>query len=689
MIVHKFFFSIFFSILALFSFSQKNISFNYIPLKSSGEVPLIFRQLSVDRYNSEVEQLLSDKKGKEGKQMRDFYLKSNFSLSEILSSGKVLFGDPITLYIKDVAKELLKENQELFNKLQFYSLKSSIPNASSTAHGVIFFNLGLIAKLNNEAELAYILAHEISHFLSEDQVKSYLDKMEIIKGKKRFESKSMDDKISQLGIYSRNVEFKADSLATILFLNSKYSTSYITGALKNLYYSYLPPFNQPFDKNLFNSQDFTIPPCFFSDSVSPVLPIKDEYDENKTHPNILKRLKQVDNLLKGKDDLSKKAFLVSETMFNEVKEIALFELVHLHLSLREYGDAIYLSSCMLKKYPNNQYLLLNIAKALYGLSKYKNAGEFHRAAVSYTKIQGESQQVHFFIKQLTMEQLSVLALKYTIELKKKIGNINCLQQIENNLIDELVINCKLTIDSFKDVIIKEELVIEGMSQIEQQKYFSDFYASALKKEINQEVYLKKFESASRKLKLEADYETLSFKEKERARDERMKKIKNEGLNYSPDTIFILEPFYDVESNKEIVSLVESESNMVKYKNALSAMNLTPGRNDILLSYTDIGASDTKSYNEICAYMELANEKFSNKIENFFPIASYIIDYYKESNKSVLCLNGIADGTAEKKYYNFFIDLRTGKIIYANDENVSNLKPINSYLERDLTLFKNN
>jgi beta-barrel assembly-enhancing protease len=672
-----------------YSFSQNNKTKNYQPLKSFGEIPLIFRQLSSERYNLEISQIAPDKKGKIFKQKKDFYLRSNFGLSEILTSGKVLFGDSISLYINDIAKELLKDKPELYSKLQFYTLKSSIPNASSTAHGVIFFNIGLFAKLNNEAEVAFILAHEISHYIAEDPVNSYLDKIEIIKGKERFNSKSIDDKISQLGVYSRTIEYKADSLATVLFLNSKYASNNISSALKCLYYSHLPAFKDPFDKSFFNSTDFTVPECFFSDSISPILPIKDDYDENKTHPNILKRLKLVDDLTKGSDNSSKKDFLVSKERFQETKELALFELVRLHLTNSEYGDAIYLSYCLLKKYPKNEYLLLNVAKALYGLCKYKNASEFHKAAVSYTKVQGESQQVHFFIKQLNQEQLNCLALKYTIELKKKVGNNNCLQQIENDLIDELVVRCKLKLDSFRNQIKIDEKGEKGSSQLEQQNHYEDFFRSALRDEILQDSYIKKFEKAGKKLKYVTDFENLSYKDKEKAVEERQNKIKKDGLDYSPDTIFILEPFYDSDSKDSNTDLVQSESNKTKYQNALANIISKKELQIPILAYSALKGSDIDKYNQICAYSELANEKFSNKIEDFYPIGSYIIDFYSDKRNSALCLNGILDGNDSKNYYNFFIDLKTGKFIYANEEKISMIKNLNSYLENDLTLFKNN
>jgi len=72
-------------------------------------------------------------------------------------SGRVLFGDPVSEYVNTVADKLLENEPELRSKLRFYCLKSNVTNAFATNQGMIFVTLGLIAQLENEAQLAQVL----------------------------------------------------------------------------------------------------------------------------------------------------------------------------------------------------------------------------------------------------------------------------------------------------------------------------------------------------------------------------------------------------------------------------------------------------------------------------------------------------------------------------------------------------
>src|SRR5690554_7853402 len=91
-------------------------------------------------------------------------MRTTYSLNNILKTGYVLYGDPMTLYIQKIAANLLKNEPSLKDELQFYVIKNNITNALCTDPGVIFITTGLIAQVENEAQLAYIIAHEIVHY---------------------------------------------------------------------------------------------------------------------------------------------------------------------------------------------------------------------------------------------------------------------------------------------------------------------------------------------------------------------------------------------------------------------------------------------------------------------------------------------------------------------------------------------
>ncbi|MGZ5303154.1 MAG: M48 family metallopeptidase, partial [Bacteroidia bacterium] len=138
---------------------------NYKRLKCEGEIPQKFTTSSTDKYLADIKKAKETKeKRKEKKLKEEFYLESNFLIDELLLSGKILYNDPISSYVNKVMDELLKNEPELRKELEVYVIKSSAVNAFATGNGIIVVNMGLLAKLHNEAELAFILAHEVIHY---------------------------------------------------------------------------------------------------------------------------------------------------------------------------------------------------------------------------------------------------------------------------------------------------------------------------------------------------------------------------------------------------------------------------------------------------------------------------------------------------------------------------------------------
>lgn len=89
----------------------------------------------------------------------DFFLSTRFLVVELLLSGKVLFNAPHSNYLNKVAKYLLKHEDGLNDQLRFYILKSNFVNAFSSDKGIIVFTTGLPGQLENEAQLACVIAH--------------------------------------------------------------------------------------------------------------------------------------------------------------------------------------------------------------------------------------------------------------------------------------------------------------------------------------------------------------------------------------------------------------------------------------------------------------------------------------------------------------------------------------------------
>jgi len=83
---------------------------------------------------------------------------------EKLEKNNLLITNPqITNYLNRVANLVLASSPKAPFEFQFFVMKSSAINAFATPGGYVYVNKGLINLVENESELAGVLAHEIAH----------------------------------------------------------------------------------------------------------------------------------------------------------------------------------------------------------------------------------------------------------------------------------------------------------------------------------------------------------------------------------------------------------------------------------------------------------------------------------------------------------------------------------------------
>jgi hypothetical protein len=394
------------SIISLSSFSQ--IDFNdYKPLESKGSIPQDFYALSSEKVSSETE-------GKDDVN-KDFITQSRFGIDELLHNGRVTFGDDLSKYIRKVAKIVLKNDQSLYNELRFYTLKSRITNAFSTDQGIIFVTTGLLSQLENEAQLAVILAHEISHYTEDHVHESFLESKQINNQDGFLDN---DEKLIKLSSYSKEKEYEADLKGAELYLKSGYDSQELINAFNILLYSYLPFDEVPFDHNFFNSEQMKIPSIYFTDSTTAIKAIEDNDDSKSSHPNVKSRRKKIEEFIEDKNK-GGKSNQTSRKEFLNIRTISRFETVRMSLLQREYDRCIYEVYLLKKEYPNSLYLDLSLSKAMYGLASYKSKNKLRKVTEKLSKVEGEQYQVNFFLKELSKEQMSIVALRTTQDLYLK------------------------------------------------------------------------------------------------------------------------------------------------------------------------------------------------------------------------------------------------------------------------------
>jgi len=459
----------YFIILCAFVFSFNTISAqdifkNYKPIVSSGEIPQEFVVKSSEKVEEEIDDFTSGEKGKTRKYKKDFLVSTTFSTKKVLMSGKVLYNDPVTVYINKVANEIFKSNPDLDkNDFRIYAYKSPIVNAFAFNDGLVLINLGLIAQLENEAQLALILSHEFTHVVNKDAIELFLSSKDIENGLGIYKNISYDDKMLYKSRYSQEKESTADIQGLGYYKNTKYSLKPINGVFDVLKYSYLPFDDIVFDTTYFEKEKYIFPSEYTLDEVNPISPdgLEDEDEDEeilKSHPGAEERreaaLEEI-TLAELKDN-TKKIYLVSdEKEFKKIRNICRFEMPRMYLLYGYYEMAFY-NVYLLEKlgFKDNLYLDKLKAKAIGQMARSINDGERptrSRIRDIEDEMQGESQQLYFFLNSLgrKKKEFNVFSVEYTYQILKKYPKDDELQKMFSSLLYEMFDETNLKFSTFK------------------------------------------------------------------------------------------------------------------------------------------------------------------------------------------------------------------------------------------------
>jgi predicted Zn-dependent protease len=120
-------------------------------------------------YKEELEQLPSKNK----KDFQEVYADRWQNVKEKFDKQEIYTPAAAQDYLDAMVAEIVKANPSLRGFVfHCYFSRSGVPNASYIGEGIILFNMGLFVRLDNESQVAYVLGHEISHFLLRHQENS-------------------------------------------------------------------------------------------------------------------------------------------------------------------------------------------------------------------------------------------------------------------------------------------------------------------------------------------------------------------------------------------------------------------------------------------------------------------------------------------------------------------------------------
>ncbi len=386
---------------------------NYQLLQSEGRIPPDFMQSSRIKYEQSREQIDAQARKRDRQAQEDFLLTSAFAVDQLLLSGKVLFNDRATIYLNKVMDEIMKvENADYKDDIKLHVLKSPIVNAFSTSQGYIFITTGLIAQFSTEAELAFVLCHEVIHFRNKHAINSYVEQQRIMRGDGAYSMTSAEDRYLTRANYNKEQELEADQQGFELFKKTKYSKDAINNVFDVLLYSELPFEEIPFDSSFIGNPNIHFPRDYWLEDVAAV-EVKENYDDRKhSHPNIAKRRDALENAVNNLNNTGRTDYNVSQAEFEQVRNICRFEDCHMALLNQDYIKAYYEAYCLLKEFPNSLFLKKIVLKSMYGMSMYANKKKLKKAVPYWDKLKGEIQQPAHLFASMESAEINILALEY-------------------------------------------------------------------------------------------------------------------------------------------------------------------------------------------------------------------------------------------------------------------------------------
>jgi Zn-dependent protease with chaperone function len=679
--------------------SIAQFSKDYTPLVSSGALPAEFITTAKAISEQEISELgsVSDKSAK-----KQFIISNNYFLRDLLLSGNVLVNDPLSKYVNRVADELLKGQPALRQHLHIYVTRSSDVNAYAFDKGFIFVNAGLIAQLENEAQLAYILAHEITHVVKKHSVTQYIENIRLENGTSSYERGSNEERSLARYRFSKEQESEADMEGLKLMKQSGYSIKAMNGAFDVLQYSYLPFELIDFKKSFLEDEYLTLPDTLYLKKVSEVKS-NDDYDDTKsTHPNIRKRRGAIEPDLKVEDEGSRKKYLVSETEFKNVREIARFELCRLYLTERDYMNAIYASYIQLQTYPDNLYLKKVMSKAMYNVLVNKpgsntsnmssvsiggsNMSSKQYTVPDYTTIEGASQRVYFMFDNMNSQELNTVALSFTFKAHKQYPKDPILSALTDSLFSVLVNGNSLFLNDFskkskaelkKGATVKVDTAAADQeeskySKIKKQQQKTEvetddnFTKYAFVGLLKDEEFVSRFTKMAKGLTQKPITDDYSKTVTKKAK----KKKKNQVPLLGIDKVIFLDPFYMKVKNDhgtEYVKFYESE----EHQKVLAGIQKKCA-DRLKLEYStvttkDISESDISKYNENAVLNDWLGERFSHGDNNYEMVTSseYIQQLIKDAGTKYIAWSGIYNSKGKvhrNTYFFILLDLETGKLM---------------------------
>lgn len=424
-----------------------DLSENYSILQSKGAVPALLNQ----DFHAIASKELSDEFFPKDKLKEEYIKFTEYGFNKLLNTGNLLFGDPLTEYVSKIGERLLKNVPEIKNDITFFVLKANYTNALMMEPGVIVVTTGLLAQIENEAQLAFVLAHEIAHYREKHLQKSFSRR----KAEGVLSNPSFLDLVGQ----SKEDEFEADLKGIELYHDAGYAKNQIDITFLMLMYSYLPFNEVEIDVSFFGNDEIYIPESYFIEKSSPIVAFEEYNDITSTHPNIKERKQRVATEVDNFSNWQNNHFFYDKKEFEYIQDLARFETIRITFLRGNYVDALYEVFLLEKKYPKNQFLKEMKANIWYELHKIYLTGARRSFMKNINKAEGAISKLYYFLNKLDKNEMGLLATRMIEDAYLLYPENTMLQNIRSGNQEVLAHNRSIDFKTLEKISFKDALTL--------------------------------------------------------------------------------------------------------------------------------------------------------------------------------------------------------------------------------------
>lgn len=333
-------------------------------------------------------------------------------------------------YLNALVEEIVKANPGIKDHpFHCYFSRSYVPNASYIGEGIILFDMGLFYRLHNESEAAFILCHEIAHYIlrhQENSIANYVatinspelqSQLRKIKGSQYNRNAQLESLVKGLSFdsrrHSRDHEAQADSMGVELMRHTGFD---LHGALTTL------ALLDGIDRN-----DFDMEAALRRTFNAPAYPFQQKWlhqemglfaghvetpdaqtlDSLKTHPSCPLRIKLLTPIVQAEAGRSGRNYIVDSARFAALQDSFRYEVIEYAYVSGEYTESLFLSLQLLHDRPGDEYIIGHIGRLLNGLYEAQKAHRLGKVAELPSPDQPANYHLLLqFVQNLHLEELA-------------------------------------------------------------------------------------------------------------------------------------------------------------------------------------------------------------------------------------------------------------------------------------------